>query len=474
LHAVLERQLKHAGLRPDAAPDLDGWAAVLAAVSRAYTQADQDRYLLERSLALSSEEMQELHGQLRAERDAITTVTCSLAEGVCAVDEDGVVQFINPEGVRLLGLESAERTWGRKLGDMVRATDGAGRPLAEILAARAPTEGEGERLIVNGDESSFVMFQLRTLVGERSGQVLTLQDISERRRHEREREDLNRRLVDVSRQAGMAEVASGVLHNVGNVLNSVNVSASMASDRLRRTSLVGLERIATLLESRSNDLVSFVRDDAAGRRLPEYLAALAEALNEDHMAIAREIDSLLKSVEHIKEVVGTQQSLARVSGLRENEDLTKLLEEALRIVVSGLERHGVRVEREFDPIPPVQVERHQVLQILVNLFTNAKQAMSTQPPGERVLRLRTSLSEDGAWVRAQVEDTGVGIEPETLTKIFSHGFTTRKDGHGFGLHIAALAAKGMGGSLRATSEGKGMGATFTLEIPTSTKTGGAP
>ncbi|MGD9693777.1 MAG: ATP-binding protein [Phycisphaerales bacterium] len=470
---MLERQLKHAGVRPDAPPDQDGWSRVLTAVSRAYTQADQDRYLLERSLALSSAEMQELNAKLRAEHDTITTVTYSLAEGVCAVDEQGVVQFINPEGVRLLGLASAAEARGRRLQDLVSAVDSQGLTLAEALTARTPTEGEGERLIVNGDESAYIVHQRLPLVGERSGLVITLRDISERRRHEREREELHRQLVDVSRQAGMAEVASGVLHNVGNVLNSVNVSASMAADRMQRTSLSGLERISALLTARADDLVAFVRDDPAGRRLPEYLTALAEALHEDHMAVSREIDSLIKSVEHIKEVVSAQQASARLSGLREREDLTLLIEEALRLVSASFARHSVDVVREFGEIPSAVVERHQVLQILVNLLTNANHAMAHRPAQERVLTLRTSVTSDGEWIRVDVQDTGVGIEPDTMTRIFSHGFTTRKDGHGFGLHIAALAAKGMGGTLRVRSEGKGRGATFTLEIPAGASLGAA-
>lgn len=466
MHTVLARQLRSAGAGPDGAPEPGAWRQFLEAVSRAYTQADQDRYLLERSLALSSVEMQELHAALRAERDAISSVTCSLGEGVCALDEDGVIEFVNPEGVRLLGLESLESAKGRRLTELVRARDTHDRPLEVLLQQRASADGDGERLVIAGDESAFIVYQLRALVGERAGLVLTLRDISERRRHEREREELNRRLVDVSRRAGMAEVASGVLHNVGNVLNSVGVSATMASERLRRTRLVGLERASDLLERNSHRLAQFVTEDPAGQRLPEYLAALAEALGEDVMAADRELQELQRSVAHIKEVIGAQLSLTRVSGVRDSHRVAELVDEALRLVQCGLDRHGVRVKRELPAVDvPVVVQRHEVLQILVNLFTNAKQAMSDNPPGERRLTVRATRGENGANVRIDVVDTGKGIDAAAMPKIFSHGFTTRKDGHGFGLHISALSAKSMGGALRAASEGAGRGSTFTLELP---------
>lgn len=465
MHSVLERQLRNAGAAPDAPPDRERWASLLDAVSRAYVQADQDRYLLERSLALSSEEMQELHGAVRAERDAIESVTCSLGEGVCAVDESGVVQFINPEGVRLLGLANASDVMGRCLPDVARARDERGRTLSEILSDGSLGDGEQERLIIADDVSTFVVYQLRALIGQRAGLVLTLRDISERHRHDREREEMQRQLVDVSRRAGMAEVASGVLHNVGNVLNSVSVSASMATDRLARTSLGGLERAADLLQQHADDLPRFVTENPAGRRLPEYVAALTEALGEDHMAVDRELRELRQSVAHINEVVRAQLSLTRLSGITEPHDMPSLIEEALRLVQIGLDRHHIAIVREFTPAPPVMVQRHEALQILVNLFTNAKQAMSGMTGDARKLTLRTAPSDDGAGVCVQVRDTGVGIEPDAMGKIFSHGFTTRKDGHGFGLHFSALSAKSMGGSLRASSGGRGQGATFTLMFP---------
>jgi signal transduction histidine kinase len=131
--------------------------------------------------------------------------------------------------------------------------------------------------------------------------------------------------------------------------------------------------------------------------------------------------------------------------------------------VGSLQRHEVEVLREFDDVPPINTEKHKVLQILVNLVRNAKYACDESGREEKLITLRIARCDD--QVRISVVDSGIGIPPENLTRIFNHGFTTRKDGHGFGLHSAVLAAAELGGSLSAHSDGLGHGAIFTLELP---------
>jgi len=124
----------------------------------------------------------------------------------------------------------------------------------------------------------------------------------------------------------------------------------------------------------------------------------------------------------------------------------------------------VKVERHLAPLPQVMTDKHKVLMILVNLISNAKYALDSAPVGQRCLTLRLEAPAADR-VRIEVRDNGMGIEPELLTRIFQHGFTTRDEGHGFGLHSSALAAQELGGMLTAHSEGPGRGATFTLELP---------
>jgi signal transduction histidine kinase len=177
-----------------------------------------------------------------------------------------------------------------------------------------------------------------------------------------------------------------------------------------------------------------------------------------------DLATLLKSIDHVKDIIWMQQSYASVAGMVEPIIPAETIEDALKLSTNALQRHNVHVERQFAQTPPARAERHKVLQILVNLVSNAKKAMDCKEPSQRRMLIRV---ENGAneTVVIKVIDNGIGIPPENLTKIFSHGFTTRKDGHGFGLHSSSLAAKQMGGELTAASEGVGRGATFTLSMP---------
>ncbi|MGH7970407.1 MAG: sensor histidine kinase, partial [Limisphaerales bacterium] len=265
-------------------------------------------------------------------------------------------------------------------------------------------------------------------------------------------------------QAGMAEVATGVLHNVGNVLNSVNVSASLISERLRQPAAQGLEKLNALLAAHRADLGHFLTADEKGKRVPEFLAKLAAGIEEDRNTQLKEVQNLLQSIEHIKEIVTMQQNYAGVSGVIEDLPVAPLVEDALTMHARAFARHGVSLKRELADVPPVRVDKHKVLQILVNLLHNAKYAMDAGPCARKVLTIGVAVN--GAnRVKIFVQDNGVGISAENLTKVFQHGFTTRPNGHGFGLHSGALAAQELGGALYATSEGPGKGAVFTLELP---------
>jgi len=289
-------------------------------------------------------------------------------------------------------------------------------------------------------------------------------DITERKRTEADLEQAHKELMDASRQAGMAEVATGVLHNVGNVLNSVNVSATLVSDKMERSKLGNLGKAVALLQSHSADLGTFITSDPKGKQLPGYLVQVTEHLTKEQQNVIAELESLRKNIEHIKDIVAMQQSYAKVSGVAESVKVIELVEDALQMNSGALTRHEVQVVREFgDHLPEIIVDRHKVLQILVNLIRNAKYACDDSGRNDKRILLRAVNGE--GRIRISVADNGVGIPKENLTRIFSHGFTTRKDGHGFGLHSGALAAKELGGSLNVFSEGPGRGACFTLDLP---------
>jgi signal transduction histidine kinase len=269
-------------------------------------------------------------------------------------------------------------------------------------------------------------------------------------------------LVDAARQAGMAEVAIGVLHNVGNVLTSVNVSASIVDEKLRRSKASGLGKVVAMLKEHEADLALFLEKDGKGREVLAYLEKLSQAITSEQMDVLVELKALSQNVEHMKEIVNAQQTYATALPLVETLNVRDLLEDALRINQIAPGRHEISVVRKYSDTHFISGDRHKILQILINLITNAKQAMSTSEI--RTLTLSTETGPTGE-VLVSIRDTGCGIAAENMTRIFSHGFTTKKTGHGFGLHSSALAAKEMRGFLRVESGGAGQGATFTLELP---------
>ncbi len=279
----------------------------------------------------------------------------------------------------------------------------------------------------------------------------------------------HKQLLDASRQAGMAEVATGVLHNVGNVLNSLNVSATVLATGLRQSKADSLIKVGEMLRENSADLGRYLTHDPKGRLVPGFLESFARHFAEDRVRLLHEIESLQQNVEHIKEIVTMQQAYATMVGIVEPLEAAILMEDSLRMNSGALVRHDVRVVRDFQPVLPINAEKGKVLQILVNLIRNGKYACDEGGRPDKVLTLRITSGAPGR-VRLIVQDNGIGIAAEHLTSIFQHGFTTRATGHGFGLHSSANAAKEMKGRLTVHSDGLGCGATFTLDLPVAGET----
>jgi PAS domain S-box-containing protein len=306
---------------------------------------------------------------------------------------------------------------------------------------------------------------LRDETGEIIGTFGISHDVSTEQQMRTDLEKARRELVETSRKAGMAEVATGVLHNVGNVLTSLNVSANMIAASLHQSKAESLSRLAALLEQHEHDLGTFVTEDPKGRRVTEFLETLAQHAIEEREQLLKELGSLQESIDHVKEIVSMQQAYATMVGVVETLDPVEMMEDALRMNAAALVRHQVNVMREYHPVPRVVAEKAKVLQILVNLIRNAKYACDESGMPDKTLVLR--LEPADGFVRLVISDNGIGIAPQNLPRLFQHGFTTRKEGHGFGLHSAANAATEMKGVLTVSSSGRGQGATFTLHLPTA-------
>ncbi|HYO73757.1 MAG TPA: ATP-binding protein, partial [Archangium sp.] len=338
------------------------------------------------------------------------------------------------------------------------------------LLERALSGQEGvryENTFVRGDRTLVTAISYNPVFGE-DGRPLGLnlfgRDITERKEAELKLSEMHRSLLDVSRHAGMAEVATGLLHNVGNTLNSVNVSANLITERLRNLRVSGLVRSAELLREHSEDLGTFLATDPRGRQLPAYLIALADQLTEEQQALLDEQRTLTEGLEHVKSIVSMQQEHARFAGMVELMSVTRLIDDALRLQSVSFSRHGIEVRREYADMPPILLDRHKLLQIILNLLSNARHALMDSGRPDKRITLRVAPAPEDR-LRIQVSDNGPGIPAENQARLFSQGFTTKKDGHGFGLHISALSAIEMAGSLTCESEGEGQGATFTIELP---------
>jgi PAS domain S-box-containing protein len=411
----------------------------------------------------------EMAAALLQNRTLLATVIAELPLALVACDVNGHVTHYNRAAVKLFGIPAEETPGSARSAYPITAQvylpDGTtpvpreNRPLARAL--------RGEKVIIvrpNGAVRTALSSAQRLSgpAGEPLGALAVVEDITEQRRAEEELERVHKQLLVASRQAGMAEVATNVLHNVGNVLNSVNVSASMVSERIKRSKCAGLARVADLLTEHAGDLATFL-SGAQGKHLPVYLQELAAQLISERDAAVAELTAVRSNVEHIKEIVAMQQGYAKRGGITDTVDVRMLVEDSLRMNEGAFSRHGVTIVREFEDVPLVQVDKHKVLQILVNVVRNAKYACAEAAGGTKCVTVRVRAAHGS--ILLSVSDTGVGIPKENLERIFNHGFTTRADGHGFGLHSSALAAKQLGGSLQAESAGPGQGATFTLTLP---------
>jgi PAS domain S-box-containing protein len=460
-------------VQPFTSDDLEVLTAVSAQAVLAIKQVQLIVQLRTANATLRHEiaQRQEAETALRESEQHFRSLAAAAPVGVFRTDVDGQYFYVNELWSTITGLTSPDAynvDWTRSVHPEDR--EHIRRIWTQAVQSQAQFQAEYRFQHTDGT-IRWVYGQAvaeKTENGAICGYVGTITDITARKQAEAERERLQQQLIDSSRQAGMAELATGVLHNVGNVLNSVNVAARLLSDQLKHSAIPRLAQASALLQDHASDLGAFLTTHAQGQHFPRFFHQLAHKLEAERVAWLEEVEGLMHNVEHIKEIVSLQQSYARVSGMRERLDLLTLLEDALKTLDVSALQANFSVVREVQAVPPLLTDKHKVLQILVNLISNAKHALLMANPMQPRLTLRL-VQPRPACVAVEVSDNGVGIEREHLTRIFAYGFTTKPNGHGFGLHSSALAAKELGGTLTASSEGPGCGATFRLELPLQTE-----
>lgn len=292
-------------------------------------------------------------------------------------------------------------------------------------------------------------------------------EMDHRQKVEKDLKNLHMELMDASRRAGMAQVATDVLHNIGNVLNSINVASSFINDKLSCSKIDNLRKAVEMIMSHLDDISNFLTHDPKGCHIPVYLSEATAHIAEEQTVIREKLLTMVKNINHIKEIVKMQQTYARLSGVTTTMSPDELIDDAIQINDASLKHHNITVIRKTEDIGIVEIDKQRALQILVNLIDNAKDALLNCTKPEKIITIRSGrISSDNFFI--EISDNGDGIDPANLSRIFEYGFTTKETGHGFGLHSSVLAAKEMGGNLTAISPGPGQGAVFTLSLPMTT------
>jgi PAS domain S-box-containing protein len=426
----------------------------------------------ERQLHPNAHDREEKTGELESARDALAAskyyvdnILRSMADSLLVINADMTIGAVNPSLLNLLGYQEH---------DLIGESPGL--IFGEEFAQGAIIENLLLQGSVSGVESSFLTHEGRKIPisvsgsmmqdqqGQFQGLVCVAQDITERKRMEEEKLQLHEQLLDTSRQLGMAEVATGVLHNVGNVLNSINVSIGVITDLLKNSMVGDVGRISQLLQKHREDLGAYFSQNPKGKQVPGYLEKLSRQLVEEKRVALLELDRLRENAGHAQQCVAAHQDLANPSGITEPVSLGELIDEALTVNQDVLEMFSINVIQEFQEVPQVIVDKHQVLQILVDVIRNACQAMESVSIKQLIVRVKLIIGPPDS-ICLEVQDTGNGIPRDDLTRIFGQGYSTKYGGRGLSLHRGALMAKNMGGALRAQSEGAGQGATFFLDLP---------
>jgi len=410
-------------------------------------------------------ELASARDELATSKVYVENVLRSMADSLFVIDANLTIGSVNPSLLELLGYGEDELI-GQSPGLIFGEEFAQGSIMENLLLQGS----------VSGIESSFLAQDGRLIPisvsgsmmqdeqGQFQGLVCVAQDITERKRMEEERLQLHEQLLDTSRKLGMAEVASDVLHNVGNVLNSINVSIGIIADLTRRSMVGDVGRISQLFHQHREDLGNYFSTNPKGKQIPAYLEKLSGQLMEEQQVAIAELDRLRENAQHAQQCVAAQQGIAKLSGITEPISVTELLEEALAVNHEQLETSKIDVSREFQEIPQLIVDKHQVLEIMVDVIRNACQAMASVSDKQLIVRANLIPGPPDS-VCLEVQDSGVGIASEDRIKIFGQGHNTKDGGRGMSLHSGALMAKNLGGTLRAHSMGVGHGATFSLELP---------
>lgn len=274
---------------------------------------------------------------------------------------------------------------------------------------------------------------------------------------------LNKHLIDAARQAGMAEVAGSVLHSMGNVLNSLNISSEILQQKINSMSTTKISKLADLLNKNNGKEGNYFTETESGRDIVKYISLIAKETEIEKLNLLQEVQSMSTHINHLKNTVSLQQTISKPTIVITRVFISKIITDILSIYKTQIENNAITVSYEHDGDHSLMNDQYQIERILQNLIHNAIESLKSSEISDKSLVVSCQLGKDKSII-IQVIDNGLGISPNRINKIFNFKSTTKKGGHGFGLHYSALEAKRLGGELTAASKGLGQGATFTLKL----------
>lgn len=459
-HNLLLRQLKKLGLSEDYIPsDLISWQNFISHIDTTYQEADQDRYLLERSMEISSRELRELYDNLQQAQE-----TAKL--GIWCYDPSTDTFSWSKELTILTNIDSHQVNFS--LNDFLKLVAKDQRASYEQLFRDALNNGqeyETEIRVINQKGTSrwlYIIGKPNFVSNNKMSLTGITMDITSRKEAERKLLTLNHQLVETARLAGMAQVATSVLHNIGNILNSANISVQILMATSRNLDVKNISIVNDLLKAHQHDLANFLVTDEKGKYIPQFFLELSKDTIDEYQTIKKELNNVSDRIQDIIEIIFMQQDLSGVSTFKQKFYISNILEEAIKISGIKTTNSSVKLANYCDVDFEINIEKPKLMLILINLLRNAKDSVMKSINKNKIIEVVSTYKNN--IITITVKDNGVGIPPEDIYKIFDFGYSTKKGGHGFGLNSSASAAREINGSLQAESKGLGFGATFKLSF----------
>ncbi len=417
---------------------------------------------LEQNVVERTEKLQNTNVALSNAETKVRSLLESSPDFIINIDKNHTIQYINrPHEGQLFGYEigkSIFESLDNQYHDVLK------NAIKRSFEASINDIIETKKIFLDG-KVYWNEFRLSPIVRNQSinGIMLISTDITKRKLAEIELESTQKELLEKAHKAGMADTITDILHNVGNLLNSVVTSAQKMRTMTKESKIRELQMANRLLEKNMDNIESFISHNPKGKKLMQYYLVVEREMNKQHSSFQYHLERLNKKVDTIANVIMAQQSLASLGSYEEELDLNEFLAEILDLESSLFEASKIKIVKELHSIPVLKVQKTKLVEILINLIQNANDAMHETPLEDRTLTISTNESNQSVFVK--ISDTGHGIAKDNLSKIFSHGFSTKRKGHGFGLHSCANYMTEMGGKMWAESEGNG--ASFILQFPLS-------